>query len=442
MTVIKGTITDATGQPLAGATITFTALQNTVGMLRSVATYITTVRGEYEFTVTPGVYSVSLAQNGTNGYALGTIHIYDDSPDGTLNSFLNAKNTDTRPEALRQYELLSQQAAGAAATSDAQAKTAAATAAEQYATEVRDSAGKVADAEKRIAGYADTATQNAGAAMRAAAQADESRSGAQQALEEARQIAKTPGPSAYDVWVSQQPAGSDTSMQAWLSYQKGKDGRDGRDGKDGVQPGDVASYMYHGWLKTEDLNDLTAEGVWVQPEYHAATTDRHYPVLSSLGPPHGDRGRVRVSRINPLYIMQTYTSVSGVVATRMGLAGGPGYMWYDWKIVNQATPKPGDVRAYILAYLNPADMTDDYRHTGRINGGVLYSLHVSSMSTLTLRAERDRRWTGAEWVTPPLVRRHPVAGCKIDGYLAVYGGPGRQYRGFRSFRADKVRSAE
>ncbi|EBO9306972.1 phage tail protein [Salmonella enterica] len=110
MTVIKGTITDATGQPLAGATITFTALQNTAGMLRSVATYITTVRGEYEFTVTPGVYSVSLAQNGTNGYALGSVHIYDDSPDGTLNSFLNAKNTDTRPEALRQFETLAQQA--------------------------------------------------------------------------------------------------------------------------------------------------------------------------------------------------------------------------------------------------------------------------------------------------------------------------------------------
>ncbi|EDK0165947.1 hypothetical protein GFP94_07075 [Salmonella enterica] len=426
MTVIKGTITDATGQPLAGATITFTALQNTVGMLRSVATYITTVRGEYEFTVTPGVYSVSLAQNGTNGYALGTIHIYDDSPDGTLNSFLNAKNTDTRPEALRQYELLSQQAAGAAATSDAQAKTATAAAkvAEQYATEVRDSAGKVADAEKRIAGYADTATQNAGAAMRAAAQADESRSGAQQALEEARQIAKTPGPSAYDVWVSQQPAGSDTSMQAWLSYQKGKDGRDGRDGKDGVQPGDVASYLYHGWLTTEDLNDLTAEGVWVQPEPHAATTERHYPVLNSLGIQAGDRGRVRVSRINPLYIMQTYTSVSGVVATRMGLEGGSGWTWYDWKIVNQATPKPGDVCAYILAYLNPADMTDDYRRTGRIDGGVLYSLHVSSMSTLTLRAERDRRWTGAEWVKPPWYDGTRWRGKKLTGTWQFMGDQG------------------
>ncbi|EKA0040841.1 prophage tail fiber N-terminal domain-containing protein [Salmonella enterica] len=109
MTVIKGTITDATGQPLAGVVITFTALQNSAGMLRSVATYITTERGEYEFTVTPGVYSVSLAQNGTNGYALGSVHIYDDSPDGTLNSFLNAKNTDTRPEALRQFEALAQQ---------------------------------------------------------------------------------------------------------------------------------------------------------------------------------------------------------------------------------------------------------------------------------------------------------------------------------------------
>ncbi|EJD9019318.1 prophage tail fiber N-terminal domain-containing protein [Salmonella enterica subsp. enterica serovar Newport] len=109
MTVIKGTITDATGQPLAGATITFTALQNTAEMLRSVATYITTERGEYEFTVTPGVYSVSLAQNGTNGYALGAVHIYDDSPDGSLNTFLNAKNIDTRPEALRQFEALAQQ---------------------------------------------------------------------------------------------------------------------------------------------------------------------------------------------------------------------------------------------------------------------------------------------------------------------------------------------
>ncbi|ECC6793131.1 hypothetical protein DAE30_14245, partial [Salmonella enterica] len=124
MTVIKGTITDATGQPLAGATITFTALQNTAEMLRSVATYITTERGEYDFTVTPGVYSVRLSQNGTGGFELGSVHIYDDSPDGTLNSFLNAKNSDTRPEALRQFDALVQRAETAADTSGSGADSA------------------------------------------------------------------------------------------------------------------------------------------------------------------------------------------------------------------------------------------------------------------------------------------------------------------------------
>ncbi|HFG4884528.1 TPA: prophage tail fiber N-terminal domain-containing protein [Salmonella enterica subsp. enterica serovar Anatum] len=142
MTVIKGTITDATGQPLAGATLTFTALQTTAGMLKSVATYITTGRGEYEFTVTPGVYSVSLSQNGANGYVLGSVHIYDDSPDGTLNSFLNAKNIDTRPEALRQFATLVQQAETAATTSASNADSVA-TAKEEAtrsATEAKDAA--------------------------------------------------------------------------------------------------------------------------------------------------------------------------------------------------------------------------------------------------------------------------------------------------------------
>lgn len=109
MTVIKGTITDATGQPLAGAIITLTALQTTAGMLKSIATYITTGRGEYSFTVTPGLYSVRLDGGGQTGYELGAIHVYDDSPDGSLNSFLNAKTLDTRPEALKRFESLAQQ---------------------------------------------------------------------------------------------------------------------------------------------------------------------------------------------------------------------------------------------------------------------------------------------------------------------------------------------
>ncbi|EEJ8286484.1 hypothetical protein I4T76_001318 [Salmonella enterica] len=109
MTVIRGIITTATGDPVAGVTITLTALQTTTSMLKSITTYVTTAQGEYHFTVTPGVYSVRLTHSGQTGYEMGSIHVYDDSPDGTLNSFLNAKNTDTRPEALRQFEALAQQ---------------------------------------------------------------------------------------------------------------------------------------------------------------------------------------------------------------------------------------------------------------------------------------------------------------------------------------------
>ncbi|ENJ2428550.1 prophage tail fiber N-terminal domain-containing protein [Salmonella enterica] len=110
MAIISGIITTATGDPIAGAAITLTALQTTSLMLRNVTTYITTTHGEYSFTVTPGVYSVRLTHGGQTGYELGSIHVYDDSPDGSLNAFLNAKNIDTRPEALRQFEALAQQA--------------------------------------------------------------------------------------------------------------------------------------------------------------------------------------------------------------------------------------------------------------------------------------------------------------------------------------------
>lgn len=109
MAIISGIITTATGDPIAGAIITLTALQTTPLILRSVATHITTTQGKYSFVVTPGVYSVRLTHGRQSGYELGSIHVYDDSPDGSLNSFLNAKNTDTRPEALRQFEALAQQ---------------------------------------------------------------------------------------------------------------------------------------------------------------------------------------------------------------------------------------------------------------------------------------------------------------------------------------------
>ncbi|MIN91814.1 hypothetical protein CC568_22140 [Salmonella enterica subsp. enterica] len=212
-------MTDATGQPLAGATITFTALQNTVGMLKSVSTYITTVRGEYEFTVTPGVYSVSLAQNGTNGYALGAVHIYDDSPDGTLNSFLNAKNTDTRPEALRQFEALAQ------LTQDNASKAA------QVLEDAINASIKGEKGDKGEQGPQGIP----GPAGPPGPKGDKGDAGLQGLKGDTGLKGEKgdTGPSAYDIWKSQQPDGTDTSTVAYLAFQEGKKGDKGDKGDTG-----------------------------------------------------------------------------------------------------------------------------------------------------------------------------------------------------------------
>lgn len=216
MTVIKGTITDATGQPLAGATITFTALQNTAEMLRSVATYITTERGEYEFTVTPGVYSVSLAQNGTNGYALGAVHIYDDSPDGTLNSFLNAKNLDTRPEALRQFEALVQQ-------SKDNAEKAAQVLENAINASIKGQKGDQGEQGppglRGLPGVPGL-PGNDGAPGEPGPPGPPGKDG------EPGEPGKD-GSSAYEIWKAQQPVDSDTSMPAYMEFQSGKKGDTG-----------------------------------------------------------------------------------------------------------------------------------------------------------------------------------------------------------------------
>ncbi|EBN1942763.1 hypothetical protein DLP28_23945 [Salmonella enterica] len=376
MTVIRGIITTATGDPVAGVTITLTALQTTTSMLKSITTYVTTTQGEYHFTVTPGVYSVRLTHSGQTGYEMGSIHVYDDSPDGTLNSFLNAKNIDTRPEALRQFETLAQQtqdnatqasdsetaardAAGQAVTSEQTATRAAATAttaagtatgaarqaatSEQHAsqsaknaaaseasvsqtvlditvtgetvkqaiqtqgqhfvdmahaeatsasrsaqdaqtasqaaqqakteaqtqadnaatsaTRAQKQAGKSEDAAMRATTAATEAshsatqaqeqaahlTESATQAQASATQAADSADDAQKALKAAQEIAKTPGPSAYDVWKAQQPADADTSMTAYLAFQEGK-----------LPPlsqfGEVRSYVW-GKVFTQSLQD-------------------------------------------------------------------------------------------------------------------------------------------------------------------------------------------
>ncbi|EDT6779779.1 hypothetical protein AC861_001530 [Salmonella enterica subsp. enterica] len=410
VTVIKGKITTATGDPVSGATIALTALQTTSAMLRSITTCVTTMQGEYDFTVTPGVYSVRLSQNGTGGFELGSVHIYDDSPDGTLNSFLNAKNSDTRPEALRQFDALVQRAETAADTSGSGADSAAASAAVagQYAEAAKNHAKQAAASEEAAGGYAQAAAGSASAAGSSAAQAAESHTGAQQALEEARQIAKTPGPQGEPG--PRGPKG-DTGLR----------GPQGIPGRDGIQPDAVAACIYRGELGDTDLNTVVTEGVWQQSNKSYITTDRNYPDYPSVT----IAGLLQVSALRDSYgpvILQTFRTSTGMTADRHGSYSFGKWYFSGWIIHNYANinPAPGDVGTYDLAFL-PSNWADDtFMKTGVVEGRHLRIAEITNNETLTQKVLRvsmvdhSGRWQ--------FMRRYfsDDKGYNLNGYYGLF----------------------
>ncbi|RIF16850.1 prophage tail fiber N-terminal domain-containing protein, partial [Shigella dysenteriae] len=177
MPQLKGVIKTPTGEPLGGATITLTSLHNRAGILKGVFSHVTTQSGEYDFPVLPGVYSVRLTQSAQRLSEIGVIRVYEDSADGSLNDFLGATDIDLRPESLKKFEELAQQAqqsAGAAAGNaqqTAQDVAAAATArddAQRFAEKARQDATVTAEDRKATAEDVTSTGANAAAAGQSA----------------------------------------------------------------------------------------------------------------------------------------------------------------------------------------------------------------------------------------------------------------------------------
>ncbi|EBQ8128404.1 hypothetical protein B1P34_24050, partial [Salmonella enterica] len=300
MPIISGILRDGAGIPLTGCVIKLRSVRTSRDVLATTVACISTNTGQYHIDVLPGQYEVSLRYEGAiTESRVGIIHVHDDSPDGTLNSFLNAKNSDTRPEALRQFDALVQRAETAADTSGSGADSAAASAAVagQYAEAAKTHAKQAAASEEAAGGYAQAAAGSASAAGSSAAQAAESHTGAQQALEEARQIAKTPGPQGEPG--PQGPKG-DTGPQ----------GPQGIPGRDGIQPDAVAACIYRGELGDTDLNTVVTEGVWQQSNRSYITTDRNYPDYPSVE----IAGLLQVSALRDTWgpvILQTFRTSTG-----------------------------------------------------------------------------------------------------------------------------------
>ncbi|EEP4634801.1 hypothetical protein HB016_004942, partial [Salmonella enterica subsp. enterica] len=127
----------------------------------------------------------------------------------------NATAAGNSEKQAENYAEQAKQNAAASAKSAFDAKQAASTAAaDVVATAVQEAAKQIKAVVADDANRAATAAKNA----------EDFEAGAQQALKEAQDIAKTPGKSAYEIWVEQQPAGSDTSMSAYMTFQEGKGG--------------------------------------------------------------------------------------------------------------------------------------------------------------------------------------------------------------------------
>ncbi|MGJ7686356.1 prophage tail fiber N-terminal domain-containing protein [Escherichia coli] len=174
MPQLKGVIKTPTGEPLGGATITLTSLHNRAGILKGVFSHVTTQNGEYDFPVLPGVYSVRLTQSTQRLSEIGVIRVYEDSTDGSLNDFLGATDIDLRPEALKKFEELAQQAqqnaekAGEHATAAEQARQDTETLAGEIQQDAEEIAGNVQKAEE----LASETNQNAARAEQAVKDAD------------------------------------------------------------------------------------------------------------------------------------------------------------------------------------------------------------------------------------------------------------------------------
>ena len=186
MPQLKGVIKTPTGEPLGGATITLTSLHNRAGILKGVFSHVTTQNGEYNFPVLPGVYSVRLTQSVQRLSEIGVIRVYEDSADGSLNDFLGATDIDLRPESLKKYEELAQQAQQSA----------------EAAAESEQQAGQHADAAARekeeVKNLAKGVQQNADAVAEGKQQAENLVSQVENAAEEVKKDAEAAKQAASD----------------------------------------------------------------------------------------------------------------------------------------------------------------------------------------------------------------------------------------------------
>ncbi len=180
---ISGVLKDGTGKPVENCTIQLKARRtSSTVVVNTVASENPDEAGRYSMDVEYGQYSVILLVEGFPPSHAGTITVYEDSRPGTLNDFLGAMTEDdVRPEALRRFELMVEEAA------------------------------RHAEEAKKNAGEAETSARNAGIS---ASQAEESAANADTSAGEASESARQAAESAAAAKQSEEASSSSASAAA------------------------------------------------------------------------------------------------------------------------------------------------------------------------------------------------------------------------------------
>ncbi len=174
---ISGVLKDGTGKPVQNCTIQLKAKRNsTTVVVNTLASENPDEAGRYSMDVEYGQYSVILLVEGFPPSHAGTITVYEDSQPGTLNDFLGAMSEDdVRPEALRRFELMVEEAA-------------------RHAEEAKKNAGEAETSARNAGISASQAEESAANADTSAGDASESARQAAESAASAKQSEEAPRP--------------------------------------------------------------------------------------------------------------------------------------------------------------------------------------------------------------------------------------------------------
>ena len=173
MAKISGILKDGAGQIINDCTIELYAKKTTNNVLTQTQAFTVANDGKYSINVLPCEYDVSLIINGFPKKRIGTINVYSDSADGSLNDYLiNPDMSDLTPEFLKQVFDARSEAKNSAIDSEKSAEKSADSANAANASETN--AKSSADAAKASADEATICSQSASESAMTATNATES----------------------------------------------------------------------------------------------------------------------------------------------------------------------------------------------------------------------------------------------------------------------------